>query len=108
MDGEAYPGGSDKETCRPPDKKDLSRICAELNRVGARYVVVGGFAVIEAGYPRLTNDIPFASPKTLLRTKQTIRHKDVGDRLFLQGLTGETKKEEEPGFWDSLRAWFKR
>src|ERR1051325_9585460 len=57
MDGEAYPGGSDKETPRPPDKKDLSRICAELNRLGAKYVVVGGFAVIEAGYPRLTNDI---------------------------------------------------
>jgi hypothetical protein len=59
MDGEAYSGGGDKETPRAPDKTDLSRICAELNRLGAKYVVVGGFAVIEAGYPRLTNDIDF-------------------------------------------------
>lgn len=180
MDGEAYPGSGAKETSRPPDKKDLSRICAELNRLGAKYVVVGGFAVIEAGYPRFTGDIdflidpslenearvfealrvlpdkavnevdpgdvakftvvriadevlvdlmanacgvnfvqaiadaefktvndvriPFASPKTLLRTKQTVRAKDVGDRLFLEGLIGDPKKDEKPkGFWEPLR-----
>ena len=32
-------------------------LCRELNRLGAKYVVVGGFAVIEAGYPRTTGDI---------------------------------------------------
>jgi hypothetical protein len=28
-----------------------------LNRLGAKYLVVGGFAIIEAGYPRFTSDI---------------------------------------------------
>jgi len=35
----------------------LSRLCAELNRLGARYVVVGGFAIIQAGYARFTDDL---------------------------------------------------
>jgi hypothetical protein len=35
----------------------LTRICRELNRLGARYVVIGGFAIIHHGFPRLTHDI---------------------------------------------------
>lgn len=42
---------------RPPEQDDLTRLCGELNRQGARYLVIGGFAVIHAGYPRLTGDI---------------------------------------------------
>ena len=49
--------GSSELTPRPPQREDFVRICRELNRLGARYVVVGGFAVIEAGYPRTTGDI---------------------------------------------------
>ena len=44
-------------TPRPPQREDVVRICRELNRLGANYVVVGGFAIIEAGYPRTTGDI---------------------------------------------------
>jgi hypothetical protein len=153
--------------------------------LGAKYVVVGGFAIIEAGYPRLTGDIdllidpssenearvfkalriladkavdqlnpgdvakftvvriadevlvdllanacgvdfqtaiadadyreidhvriPFASAKTLLRTKQTVREKDIGDRLFLKRLLGELEKEERPaGLFERIRGMFKR
>ena len=50
------PSGSDKVP-RAPRLKDLSRLCAELNRLGARYVVVGGFAIIQAGYARFTDDL---------------------------------------------------
>lgn len=42
---------------RPPVQADLVALCRELNRRGAKYVVVGGFAVISAGYPRFTGDI---------------------------------------------------
>lgn len=42
---------------RPPLQADLSTLCRELNTRGARYVVVGGFAIIAAGLPRLTTDI---------------------------------------------------
>jgi hypothetical protein len=45
------------EECRSPTQADLVALCRELNRLGARYVVVGGFAVIEAGFPRMTADL---------------------------------------------------
>jgi hypothetical protein len=44
-------------TPRPPTESDLVALCRELNQRGARYVVVGGFAIIAAGLPRTTGDI---------------------------------------------------
>ena len=146
---------------RAPEVEDLVGICRRLNELGAKYLVVGGFAIIQAGFPRATMDIdllvesslenqarvrtgleilpqkailelgpdedlrdwvvlrvadeivvdvmlsacgipfedtleehrlfdidgvpiPFASPKLLLRMKQTYRAKDEEDRIFLQ------------------------
>jgi hypothetical protein len=43
--------------CRPPVEADLVALCRELNRRGAKYVVVGGFAIIAAGFPRFTGDV---------------------------------------------------
>ncbi len=42
---------------RPPVESDLVSLCRCLNELGARYVVVGGYAVIHAGYPRMTGDL---------------------------------------------------
>lgn len=42
---------------RPPEQSDLATLCRELNHRGALYVVIGGFAIIAAGYPRLTTDV---------------------------------------------------
>jgi len=53
----ALPDESAELTSRPPQREDVVGLCRELNRLGAKYVVVGGFAVIEAGYPRTTGDI---------------------------------------------------
>ncbi len=53
----------DSEVCgeeltpRPPEPADVARLCGELNRVGAKYVIVGGYAIIQAGFPRLTDDL---------------------------------------------------
>jgi hypothetical protein len=47
----------DDLVCRPPGQADLVALCRELNRRGAKYVVVGGFAVIAAGLPRMTTDV---------------------------------------------------
>ena len=33
------------ETTRPPQKEDLVKLCEELNRLGARYIVIGGLAM---------------------------------------------------------------
>ncbi len=42
---------------RPPLQADLVKLCSELNKRGAKYVVVGGFAIISAGMPRVTTDV---------------------------------------------------
>ncbi len=42
---------------RPPLEADLVALCRELNQRSARYVVIGGFAIISAGLPRVTGDI---------------------------------------------------
>ena len=42
---------------RPPKETDLVTLCRALNAQGARYIVVGGRAVIRQGYVRATDDI---------------------------------------------------
>lgn len=44
-------------TPRQPTVEDLRDLCRELNARGARYVVVGGFAIRAAGYVRETMDV---------------------------------------------------
>ena len=184
-------GGSEASP-RPPTLTDLAQLCCELNRLGARYVVVGGLAMIQAGYSRTTDDIDlliettpeneakviegllilpdkaaaelkpgevaqygvvrvgdevlvnlmktacdltyayavkdalvfeiegvpvlFASPQTLWRTKQTVRAKDVPDRLYLrqllqaQGIQVEPSPSESENtltrWWGRIKAWW--
>jgi hypothetical protein len=47
----------DNLTVRPPKQEDLVALCRRLNEEGARYMVIGGFAIMAAGYPRPTMDI---------------------------------------------------
>jgi hypothetical protein len=42
---------------REPTVEDLTNLCRELNRLGVRYVVVGGFAMRAAGFVRQTMDV---------------------------------------------------
>jgi hypothetical protein len=42
---------------RPPTEADLVGLCRELNQRGAKYVVIGGLAIIAAGHPRMTTDV---------------------------------------------------
>src|SRR6266852_5810166 len=42
---------------RPPRETDLIGVCKALNEQGARYIVVGGMAVIHHGLLRATEDI---------------------------------------------------
>lgn len=44
---------------RLPEEADLVALCRELNSRGAKYMVVGGMAVIQHGYLRATEDIDF-------------------------------------------------
>jgi hypothetical protein len=42
---------------REPTVEDLRNLCRELNRRGAKYAVIGGFAIRAANYIRTTMDI---------------------------------------------------
>jgi hypothetical protein len=42
---------------RPPTIEDLVRLCRDLNSAGAQYIVIGGMAMIRAGFLRATEGI---------------------------------------------------
>lgn len=58
---DAEPGG----LTRPPDEQDLVRLARELNRLGVRYVVIGGLAINRLGSTRATEDIDLLIAKDL-------------------------------------------
>lgn len=57
---------------RPPTLNDLLDLCRRLNATGARYIVVGGMAIIQHGFVRATEDIDLivdTSPENFERVK---------------------------------------
>ena len=61
---------------REPQIEDLLRICRALNDAGARYILIGGFAVIVHGGARTTKDIELlvdSSTENITRVKQGLR-----------------------------------
>jgi hypothetical protein len=47
----------DDRYARAPEPDDVVRICRSLNAAGARYLLIGGFAVVAHGAGRFTKDI---------------------------------------------------
>jgi predicted nucleotidyltransferase len=67
---------NDRGHAREPQVEDLARICQALNDVGARYILIGGFAVILHGGARTTKDIDLlidSSPANVAKVKQALR-----------------------------------
>jgi hypothetical protein len=66
----------DGKYAREPQIEDLARICRALNDAGARYALIGGFAVIAHGGVRTTKDIDLlidASPDNVGRVKRALQ-----------------------------------
>jgi len=62
-------------TPRPPSAEDLRDLCRELNGCGAKYIVIGGFALQAAGYDRMTMDVDLlidTSPENERRVCQAL------------------------------------
>ncbi|MGH9312679.1 MAG: nucleotidyl transferase AbiEii/AbiGii toxin family protein [Vicinamibacterales bacterium] len=60
---------------RAPLPEDLARICRALNDAGARYLLIGGFAVIAHGGARTTRDIDLLvddSPENVARLRSAL------------------------------------
>lgn len=74
---------------RDPSLEDLVNLCRELNSRGAKYVVVGGFAVRAAGYSRHTGDVDLIIGTDL----------DNEAKVFtaLESLPDQCVKELDPG-----------
>lgn len=75
---------------RQPTVEDLLEICRELNRQGAKYLIVGGFAMRGAGYLRDTGDLDViidTSPENEARVyrsleilpDQAVKHLEPGE-----------------------------
>ena len=60
---------------RAPEPGDVVRICRALNNAGARYVLIGGFALIAHGAARFTKDIDLLvdeAPDNIARVKRAL------------------------------------
>lgn len=60
---------------RPPTLDDVRRICSALDAAGARYLLIGGFAVILHGGERTTKDIDLLvdpAPDNIARLKTAL------------------------------------
>lgn len=62
---------------RQPTEDDLVLLCGRLNEIGARYVVIGGFAIIQAGYGRPTGDIDLLIAIDLVNEAQVYQALEV-------------------------------
>ena len=74
---------------RPPTDEDLVNLCRELNRLGASYIVIGGFAVITAGYPRTTLDVDLLVDPSLENEAKVYR--------ALESLPDQAVRQLDPG-----------
>ena len=66
---------ADVPEVRPPTIEDVRSICSALDRAGARYVLIGGFAVILHGGERTTKDIDLLvdpAPENVARLKDAL------------------------------------
>jgi len=55
---------TESELTRPPDDQDLVALARELNRLQAKYIVIGGLAINRLGFIRATYDIDLLLDKS--------------------------------------------
>jgi hypothetical protein len=76
-------------TSRAPTEEDLVALCRRLNELGAKYLIVGGFAVIYSGYARTTMDVDLLIAADLENEAKVFRS--------LEGLPDQAVRELQPG-----------
>ena len=76
-------------TSRAPERPDLVNLCRELIERGARYLVIGGFEIIAAGYARTTGDLDLLIDASLENEARVFKALEI--------LPDQCVKELEPG-----------
>src|SRR3954447_14722967 len=78
---------------REPSDEDLATLCRELNRLGANYIVVGGFAIRAAGHLRATSDIVLLVDTSLQNEALVFRALEIlPDKAVLELEPGEVER----------------
>lgn len=80
---------------RPPDDRDIAALAQELNRLGARYLVIGGVAINRLGFVRATDDVDLLIARDLANQRLV--------RKALEILPGKAVRELEEH--EDLAAW---
>jgi hypothetical protein len=79
---------------RPPTEEDLCILCKSLNAQAAKYVVVGGLAIIEHGFTRATEDIDILLEKS--------KENQAKVRVALEVLPDKAVREVKDGDLDEF------
>jgi hypothetical protein len=87
------------EATRPPEGSDLVKVCAELKRLGAKYIVIGGLAMNELGLVRVTEDIDLLIEPSL-ENQQLVRQ---ALRILPERAIDELRPEEDLRDWVVVR-----
>ncbi|MCM2321783.1 MAG: hypothetical protein NDJ90_00805 [Oligoflexia bacterium] len=57
---------------RPPELSDLVELARSLNAAGAKYVIIGGIAILQQGFVRATQDIDLLVDRTESNLRKVI------------------------------------
>lgn len=78
---------------RAPTEDDLVAMCRLLNASGTRYMIIGGFAIMYAGYGRTTGDVDLLFDTELENEAKVYRClESLPDKAVLQLQPGEVGK----------------
>ncbi|MEZ5387360.1 MAG: hypothetical protein R3F13_17760 [Prosthecobacter sp.] len=81
------------EESRQPTVEDLLELCREFNRHGAKYMIVGGFAIRGAGYIRETGDLDVIIDTTPENEAKVFKAMEIlPDKAVLHLEPGEVEK----------------
>lgn len=81
-----------EEFCRPATLDDLKTLIGALNRHGADYLLIGGYALFAHGYHRATVDVDVLVPAT--------RQSGEKIKLALMTLPDQAAKEIDPAWFE--------
>lgn len=83
------------EESRVPTVEDLVKLCREMNQRNAKYIVIGGFAIMQEGFVRGTEDIDLLVETTPENEQKVIEALGtLEDGAALEIKPGEIQKYE--------------
>ncbi|WP_395751271.1 nucleotidyltransferase [Prosthecobacter sp.] len=93
MDGEDDEPQEGELISRAPTEDDLVAMCRQLNDSGARYMIVGGFAIMYAGHSRTTGDVDLLFDTDLVNEAKVYRClESLPDKAVLHLQSGDVEK----------------